>query len=586
LKKSSNENYKVLFFDGAFGTYYRKISGKNANCEFANINDRETVYKIHIEYINAGSNAIKTNTFGANSLLSTDFNLISEVIHSGFEIASAVALENNAKVFADIGYINSDDASVSDEYVKIAKIFHECGAKRFIFETLAEYEMLVPAIDYIKTNIEDAFIIVSFAVMQDGYTQKGHYYKKLIDLASKNKNIDVIGLNCICGPSHIFNLIKKLDLTNISFSAMPNSGYPSKVNGRTVFEDNAEYFAGRLLDIFELGVKTIGGCCGTTPEHIRLALKKISKIHKMKPVASLDKLDGIDIVIRQNSFKDKFELSKKVIALELDPPIDTDCEYIISASKKAKIAGVDIVTVADSPLARTRADSIIISAKIKREVDIEVLPHLSCRDRNHIGIKSSLMGASIENINNILVVTGDPISQIDRADYKGVFSFNSFNLISYISSLNSEVFNKSPFYICGALNVNSPQFENELKRAEQKVENGATALLTQPLFSDEAIYNLSLAKEKLNCKILAGILPIASYKNAMFLNNEVSGINIPKSFMDNIIDKSVEEVYEISVKFSLDIMNKAYDICDGFYIMTPLKKIDLVCEIIKKIRKD
>lgn len=582
MKKSS----RVLFFDGAFGTYYNKISGKNVNCELANINDKDTVYKIHREYIFAGANAIKTNTYGANSLLSSDFKVISQIIKNGYEIALSVAEQTNALVFADIGYINSDNVNVLDEYIDIAKVFIKCGAKGFIFETLADYEPLIPAIDYIKENVSEAFIIVSFAVMQDGYTQKGHYYKKLIDLASKNKNIDVVGLNCICGPSHIFNLIKSLDLSSINFSAMPNSGYPSKINGRTVFQDNAEYFSEKLLDIFKLGVKTIGGCCGTTPEHIRLALNKISKITDTSPIIHIDKLEELETTARNNNFKDKLLQSKKVIAVELDPPIDTDCEFIISASKKAKSVGADIITVADSPLARTRADSIMISAKIKREVSIEVLPHLSCRDRNHIGIKASLMGASIENINNILVITGDPIAQIDRADYKGVFSFNSFNLISYINNLNAELFNHSPFYICGALNINSMQFENELKRAEKKIENGATTLLTQPIFSDEGIYNLELAKKRLNCNILAGILPIASYKNAMFLNNEVSGINIPAGFINKLKDKSVDEVYEISVRFSLDIINKAYNICDGFYLMTPLKKIDLVCEIIKQIRKN
>ena len=286
-----------------------------------------------------------------------------------------------------------------------------------------------------------------------------------------------------------------------------------------------------------------------------------------------------------NTFKDKLFSGKKVIAVELDSPINTDIGYVMEASRAAKNAGADIVTVTDSPLARTRADSIVIAAKVKRETGIDVIPHLSCRDKNHIGIKSSLLAASVENINNILAITGDPIAQSDRSEYKGVFSFNSFNLISYIDSMNSDVFTDDPFFIGGALNVNSLLFANELKRAQKKINSGAGFLMTQPALSQYSIENIKIAHKELKCKIITGVLPVASYRNAVFLKNEVFGIDIPDKLISELENKSFEEVFKISVAFSIEIIDKTFDYSDGYYLITPLKRIDLMKELVRHICK-
>lgn len=574
-----------FFFDGAFGTYYNLLNPQDDYCELANITDPDTVYKIHKEYLLAGVNAIKTNTFGVNSLMTSDNYEAEDILRNGYQLALRATEGTDAVVFADIGYIHSDDDEISKEYIRIAQTFISCGAKYFLFETCAEYDILRPAIDYIKTVVPDAYIIVSFAVSQDGYTLKGHYYKDLIQQATSNPYIGATGLNCICGPSHLFSLIKEIDLSGLHFIAMPNAGYPSTINGRTVYQDNAEYFANRLVNIYNLGVNIIGGCCGTTPEHIRLTIEKISGAYPNTSITTSYSSPKSPPTTSTNVFESYLNSGKKVIAVELDPPIDTDCDYIITAAKKLRLAGADIITVADSPLARTRADSIMIAAKIKREVGIEVLPHLSCRDKNHISIKGSLMGANIEGISSVLAITGDPVAPTDRGNYKGVFSMNSYNLISFINSLNTEVFTQSPFYIGGALNISMPQFEPELKRAKRKIENGASFLLTQPLFSDESIENLYTARQNLDCKILAGILPFASYRNALFLNNEVTGIDIPDDLLQELKDKTPEEVIPLSIKFSTGIIHKAYEACDGFYLMTPLKKTDLICSLIEQIRE-
>jgi len=270
--------------------------------------------------------------------------------------------------------------------------------------------------------------------------------------------------------------------------------------------------------------------------------------------------------------------------VEIDPPVDSDMSFGISAGFKLKEAGVDIITVTDSPLARARADSIMVAAKIKREVGIEVLPHISCRDKNRISMKGSLIGASFENINNVLAVTGDPIMQDIFSGKTGVFSFNSYGLISFINQLNSEIFRSSPFAVGAALNVNVKNFDKELTRAVKKVEHGAKYFLTQPMYNDKAVENFILAAETLDVPVLAGLMPPAGYKNAVFLNNEVSGITIDDDFVESLKDKTRQEIVELSTDFCLDIAKKVAHCRGGFYLMTPMKRVDLTVRLTEKIR--
>lgn len=605
-KISKYDRETPFVFDGAFGTYYYKKCRRSVQCESANLDDQETVYQIHREYVDAGVSAIKTNTFGANFICFPDVTLRDSIIKNGYELARMAVKDLDIPVFADIGYMDPDlvaeqqnascretteqDAAeaveaVKREYCSIAQKFLDLGAVNFIFETLADFENILDAVDLIKKRCSDAFIAVSFAVSEDGYSRKGLSYKTLLKQAMDHPMIDLCGLNCICGPSHLYQLLREIDVTRKPLCAMPNSGYPATINGRTVFQDNVRYFAGKLQELCNLGIFFLGGCCGTTPEHMKAAIDLLS-IPSRVSSGEKNAARQVELIpVRANLFRDKINAGKPVIAVEIDPPADADCTYLISAARKAKAAGADIITIADSPLARTRADSILLAAKVKREVGIDVLPHLSCRDRNHIGIKSVLLGASIENISNILVVTGDPVLQTDRNEMKGVFSYNSYQLISFIKSMNEEIFKHAPMQIGAALNVNSVMFRNELKRASKKIEKGAEIFLTQPVFSEESIENAILAKKELPTRILFGIMPVASYRNAQFLNNEVSGIQIPQEFVDKLEGKTPEEVFELSLEFSMEIVKKTIGIADGYYLMIPLKKIDLVCELIRRIQQ-
>ncbi len=569
----------LLFFDGAFGTYYFSITGDEEPCELANLKNADAVIKIHREYIAAGVQAIKTNTFGANPVLLPDRDELHRVLSAGWSAARQAAAGTNVRVFADIGGNDSDSAA--EDYCAVAEEFLSFGAKDFLFETLPAYETLEPALELIKRQSPDAFILVSFAVSQDGYSKRGLPYKKLLSAASQNPNVDAVGINCVCGPSHMLELIRATEQMNKPLSAMPNAGYPSSLNGRMIFEDNADYYAQRLADMYLSGAVILGGCCGSTPEHIRRGIAAVKRVVGQPLLNETKKGSSKEPVPEQKSKAGV--ISRKMICVELDPPLDADCSYVLSAASRLKTLGVNLLTVADSPLSRTRADSIMVAAKIRREVGIEVMPHLCCRDRNRIALKGCLLGASFEQIRHVLVITGDPLEAQRRRE--GVFNFNSFDLISFIDSLNTDVLSKKPFLIAGALNVNASKFSVELDRARKKLDCGAKLLLTQPIFSEFAVENFLKAKQELPCNILAGILPVAGYKNALFLTNEVSGIEIPKEVIESLRDQPSGEAARISVEYSMSIVKKVYAAADGFYIMTPLRKTDIVCGLIEQIRR-
>lgn len=564
----------IIIFDGAFGTYYAGLYGSEEYPESANIRHPERVLAIHREYIASGANAIKTNTFAANPVTMSDSALLCETLQSGYRIAMSAASES-VHVFADIGPIASEHTEA--DYLTVAKIFLDEGADHFLFETLAEVDTLEPAVRYIKEKVPNAIVITSFAVTQDGYTRSGEYYQSLFRKAD-SMGADYVGLNCICGPAHMLDLMKKADTDRYAVIAMPNAGYPSVVNGRTIYMDNPTYFSHKMYDIYCCGVQAIGGCCGTTPRHIKETVDRIrtddrNREKTARPAAKR--------TVAQNAFSSKS--NRPVIAVEIGAPVDTDTGFIMEAAQTVKRAGADFVTIPDSPLAKTRANSMMIAAKIQREAGIAVIPHVCCRDRNQIAIKGDLIAGSIEGIRHILTITGDPISQTDRDFAKNVFGFNSYQLIRFIHELNAEVFADSPYHICAALNTGSANFSAELNRAKEKIQNGANCFFTQPLFSEQNIENYRRAKETLDCPVMAGIMPLAGYRNALFLNNEVPGIEIPEQVIAQLEHQTGEASKQICLQYSKAIIDRIAEGCDGYYIMTPLKKIDFSEELIRYI---
>ncbi|MCC0632425.1 bifunctional homocysteine S-methyltransferase/methylenetetrahydrofolate reductase [Clostridioides sp. ZZV15-6388] len=577
----------VLVFDGAMGTYYSKLKNSPFNCEMANINDSSTILSIHKEYIKAGCMAIKTNTFAANeTLLECDFKTVKDIIKSGYEIALEATRNTDVFIFADIGPIPAlNDRDLLPDYKKIVDVFLEIGATNFLFETFSSDEYLPEISSYIKEKQPNAFILTEFAVNPEGFTRLGKSGTNIFKSISKDKNIDALGFNCISGPHHLLHFIKTLDINDNIVSIMPNAGYPTIINNRTFFEDNSDYFSEQMLEILNQGVHILGGCCGTTPEFIKKTVEIINSSYKgnvdiKNDISPKEKIKSVT----KNELLEKLDVGKKIIAVELDPPIDTDIDFFMNSAEKLKNYGVDAITIADCPIARARVDSSLLACKIKRELDITPIPHMTCRDRNINATKALLLGLNIENINNVLVVTGDPIPSAERDEIKAMFSFNSSILANYIKTLNENTFN-TPFNIFGALNINATNFDSQLKHAKIKIENGVTMFLTQPVLTEQALLNLKKAKEILPAKILGGIIPVVSYKNACFMNNEISGITVSQEIIDMYKEASKEEATKLAINISTQIAKEIEPYVDGYYIITPFKRIDIVCDILAGIDK-
>ncbi|MGL4383544.1 MAG: methylenetetrahydrofolate reductase, partial [Bacilli bacterium] len=295
--------------------------------------------------------------------------------------------------------------------------------------------------------------------------------------------------------------------------------------------------------------------------------------------------DEVHHITNQSSLTILFKQKIKVIAAEVESPKNCDITHLLESARLLKEAGAHLLTVVDSPLAQTRADSLMIASLIKKEFKIDVLAHLTCRDKNQIAIKGGLIAANINNINNVLAISGDAIAKIDRDYSKGVFCFNSINLINYIAQLNEDIFYENPFLIGGALNVNALNFDAEIKRAEAKIANQVDYFITQSIFDQQSIDNIIKAKQVLKKPIIVGLYPVASYKNALFLHNELNGINIPKAYLKQLEEASSDTYQDLSIEYTSSLIKAVFPYCDGFYIASPLAKTIFALRLIDYIKK-
>ena len=425
--------------------------------------------------------------------------------------------------------------------------------------------------------------MVSFAVGHDGLTRAGRLGGDLYRRTAQITEVDAVGFNCVSGPHHLLEYIKTLELSGKPLAVMPNAGYPTVLGRRTVFQGQPDYFAGQMVQIVRAGASIVGGCCGTTPEHIAQTAQALEKPLPKACPAAPEKRPKLTMDV-SNSLWEKLEAGKHVITVELDPPADDNSEGFLEDVQALRDAGADTVTIADCPIGRPRADSSLLACKIKRELGMEPLPHLTCRDRNMNATKALLLGLSMEGVHNVLLVTGDPIPTEDRDEVKSVFNFNSRKLARFVSVLNESTLRAS-MRIYGALNLNARNFEVELRRAQEKEECGVTGFLTQPVLSAEALDNLKLAHATLQGKILGGIFPVVSHRNACFLNNEIAGMRVCDEIVALYEGKDRDAAEDLAVTISTRIAKEIFPYTDGFYLMTPFRRVALMERIIKNIQR-
>ena len=571
-----------LVMDGAMGTYYAKLAGvEQAFCELANLDNPDIIHKIHTEYVEAGAKLIRTNTFAANSqVLAMDFNEVKNVIEKACDIALTVA-SGRAYVAGDIGTIPENtefnEDAVLDEYKKICDIFIEKNMDVILFETFSDTYYIQELVTYIRSK-SNVFIMTNYCLNKNGYTSSGYSAAKLMNEAAAIEGIDACGFNCGIGSGHMNQIMKKMKFSNDRYiTCLPNAGYPEQMQNRMIFMDNADYFADNMKNIADMGIDIIGGCCGTTPVYISKIISKISMEAQKRAEISHAVTISKTQESTKNEFYSLFETGKKVIAVELDPPYDAEYDKLIEYAHVLKKCGVDIITMADSPMGRSRVDSILMSVKVAKETGMNVMPHVCCRDKNMIAIRSSLLGAYISDIRNLLLVTGDPVPSTSRISTTGVFDYNSIRLMNFVKEMNEEHFANEPFYYGGALNVTNGNLDKIIERMNKKIDAGASYFMTQPVFSDEAVERLKIIKEKVDTKILCGIMPFVSYRNANFIKNEFIGIDVPDSIVDRYTpEMSKDEAEETGACIACELMEKLNTIVDGYYFMLPFNRVSLM----------
>ena len=581
---------RPLLFDGGMGTYYKTKPGQE--CEQANLTDPEGILAVHRAYLAAGADAIKTNTFSLPRLAAAQQPGWEQLADAGWQLAAKAAGETGAAVFADLGPAPDTENNPAEQvYLAVAKRFALLGARNFLFETLSTEDGVLEAIRALKRTVPEAFVLVSFAVLPDGYTREGRYCAELVRRMAQSGVVDAVGLNCVSAPGAMRALVQQLGDAGLPLSVMPNAGYPVVARAQVRYQGKPEYFARELSRLAAEGVRILGGCCGTTPQHIAALRTALDALPETLPAAPAAKPAEAakPVVEMDDAFLRKLRAGQRVIAVELDSPKDADLTAYLEGARRLQAAGADLLTIADCPIARARMDSSLVACRVHRELGMNVLPHMTCRDRNLNATKALLLGLYAEGVREVLAITGDPIPTAERDEVKNVYQFNSRKLAQYIVSLAGEGREMpSPITVFGALNLNARNFEVELRRAAEKLENGMSGFLTQPVLSAQAVENLKKARETLGeqAKILAGILPVVSQRNAIFMENEVNGIHVDEAIIQKFegLDRAAGE--ELGLEVSVQAAKAAAPYADGFYLMTPFNRVALMERLIARLRTE
>ena len=589
------KEHKILL-DGAMGTYFAGLHNGNMS-EYANIENPEQVKEIHKEYLEAGANIILTNTFAANEQsLNMTSEQVEQCIRQGVSIGKQVIEEygsNKQQTFlaGDVGMIPENgeytEKEILEQYKRTIDIYLEEQLSIILFETFSSLYYVKKIVEYIRQKDTKVFLIVSICVNKNGYTPAGMSGRRLLEELIAMEEVDACGLNCGIGSGHMYQIMQEWQelFTQKYFLIMPNSGYPEQFRNRMVFLDNVEYFTENMKKIARMNIAFLGGCCGTTPEYIQMLEKEISftPVEIKEPCIVMEEEKEEIKRKKKNPFYEKLCRGEKVVAVELDPPYDANVEKIMECALHLKDCNVDMITIADSPMGRSRVDSILMSTKIANETNMPVMPHLCCRDKNMIAMRSGILGAYINKIRNFLLVTGDPVPSVSRNVTTGVFDYHSIRLMHFVKEMNEEHFKEDPLYYGGALNYGSGKIELVVKRMKEKIEAGATYFLSQPIYSEEDIERIRQIKEQVDTKILCGIMPLVSYRNANFIKNEITGINVPDEIVERYSpDMSKEEAEMVGAQIANEIIEKLSEIADGYYFMLPFNRVSIMDKIIIK----
>lgn len=596
---------RVLVADGAMGTYLLDKGLPHDECkEFQNIKNPDLVFSIHKEYVTAGAEIIETNTFAANSVKLSKFNLedkIKEINYEGVRIAREAA-EKDVLVAGSVGplgvMLRPYGIFTFNDMVKVFKeqisILAAAGVDLIIIETVSSLLEARAALLAAK-SVSELPVIVSMTFLADGKTKFGDDTTRSLN-ELKEIGADIVGANCTVGPQETAEIIiPYLKESDHLFSVMPNAGYPTIVRGKTIYLSSPVYFREFAEIYLENGANIIGSCCGTNPTHT----KAISEVAKGEKPRKRKKKIYVEI-IEEEKLEEKVEVSSSfrmklgketVFTVEIDPPKGHSCSEVVSVVKRLKALGIDALNIAENPMARMKMSSLALAHLIQEKPGMETILHFTCRDRNLLGIQSELLGASALGIRNILALRGDPAEIGDFPKATSVYDIDTVGLVKLIKEFNkgldmagNPIGVPTSFLVGVAVNPSSPDINAEIKRLEEKVSAGADFALTQPQYDFSNLENFLKEIENFKIPIIVGILPLRSARHAEFLHNEVPGITIPEEIRERLKSTTEKEQPKVGKEIAIEFIKRLREDVSGIYLIPSSQNFDIIYEIISEVK--
>jgi homocysteine S-methyltransferase len=603
-----NERLKhsILIADGAMGSLLHESVGPQRCFDELNSTEPEAVFRVHQAYIEAGAHIIETNTFGANRFKLAPLGLADEVqrLNSrGVKIAREAreAASREVLIAGSIGPLglgvqarHPEPAEILEIFREQAQALEERGVDLFVLETFTYIEEIVLAVDAIR-SFSGLPIIASLTYSEDG-TAYGDLTPGQAAAQLKNKNVQVIGANCTLGPQALLPILRQLaSVDDLRVSGMPNAGFPKREGDRIVYpKSSPEYFALFAREAAEAGVRILGGCCGTTPAHVRAMADAVRSLRPVKAQASGATVEAVakpaPVLDRAPESKlwKNIQAGKFQISVEIDPPKGIALDRVYEQVEKIIASGkVDAIDINSGAMARVGMDALVVAGALEAR-GVETIPHLTTRDQNIIGLQAALLGAwTVGGVRNVLGITGDPPSVGDYPETSGVYEVDSVGLVKVLHRLNQgtdwsgkTLGGATNFTIGVAVNPVADDLDNEIERFYAKIEAGAHFAMTQPLFDPE--HWLAFAKKlggKSPIPILIGIWPLNSYKQALRLNNEVPGIIIPEPLLKSL-ETAGTNARDRGFAVAKEMLSWSRTELAGAYLIPPFKRTEEILEIL------
>ena len=606
----------VYVFDGAMGTrLYDKGIYINRSYDELNLVAPDLVREVHEEYVRAGAEIIETNSFGATRHKLQSYGLESKI--RGINIAAAAiaqeAAGENVFVAGSIGplglriepYGPTSFDEAKEMFKEQAEGLLEGGVDLFIIETFSEVSEIEQAIKAVRETC-DLPIIAQMTIQSDLKTSFGASPESIAAALDK-AGADVIGLNCGMGPTHVLHALEIMrGVTDKPLSAQPNAGLPRDVQGRQFYMGSPEYMAEFSRRFVQTGAKFVGGCCGTTPTHIKLIAESIRSVSPRQGVrhfhdqpVTVAELKPQDVHVvpaeDRSRWAGKIARGEFVTSVEVLPPKGCDAQKTLDSIRLLKDAGVDGVNIPDGPRAQTRMSAQATAVLVEREIGIEAILHYCCRDRNLLGMMSDLLGAAALGLHNLLIITGDPPKMGPYPDATAVFDIDSIGLTNMVNKLNhgldlgnNPIGKPTAFSIGVGVNPGAVNLEEEIRRFEWKVEAGAEYAITQPVFDTEQLVRFLERIGHLNIPIIAGIWPLISFRNAEFMHNEVPGVNVTPEILERMrlaSEKGKEDAREEGIAIARESLLEVKDVIHGVQVSAPFGNVRYALQVFEALEK-